>query len=135
MRRRRIFILYLLGIACLIMSMSGKQPLISTEGSDGLVTISRISEAQDERDAALILIRQTQIGNPVEGVHIARHHDIGSNHIGARHQIRRQHRLGNQFIALQLDKQHRQARINFLVHLTLQFADGHYLYARCQMRC
>ena len=136
MKLRRILPLFVLGIACLlVMSMNGKQSALPSAVCDGIPSASIIHTAQDEQDAALLLIRQTQVGNPSEGVHAARQHEIGGSQTGARQQIRRLHRLGNQFMAIQLDEQHKQAHVKFLTHLTHQFAEGHYLYARGQMRC
>ena len=76
MKLRRILPLLVLGIACLlIVPMNGKQSVLPSAVCDDIPSASIIHTAQDEQDAALLLIRQTQVGNPSEGVHAARQHE------------------------------------------------------------
>ena len=96
--------------------------------------ISTLS-ADDESGDVLALLRQTQVGSPVEGLHIARPDTYGSNQVQSRQSLRRQHRLGCQLSAIRTDNRQKQAAVCLHILLTHQFADGHYIYARQQLRC
>lgn len=130
---------FLLILCCLLtLGMAGMKFVEHTCPSDAPCTSDERTSmltTTDDDDSPLRLLHETSIGYPAEGQQLNHEEHGHSLQLQVRQLQRRQHRLDDLCCSLLIDRRYKHARLVSQVFLSNRHADGHYLYARCQMRC